>query len=31
MLYKKQKSLNVNKFAININHAKDIDAKKFAA
>ena len=28
-LYKKQKNLNVNKFAININHARDIDAKKF--
>ena len=29
-LYKKLKNLNVNKFAININHARDIDAKKFA-
>ena len=30
MLYKKQKNLNVNRFVTNINHAKDIDAKKFA-
>jgi hypothetical protein len=28
-LYKMQKDLSVNRFAIYINHARDIDAKKF--